>query len=107
MIKISGTILGSKVRSDGKIILDVLLDYDETVQLQGQIDNIHIFSENISHLKTNISTRGKNGATKYLLIPRDLRQNIMFDKPVNCQKIDLKDKIIFVYIIEKNPPSIE
>lgn len=77
------------------------MDYEEAVQLQGHMDNVHLFSENITELRTNISTRGKNAATKYLLIPRELRKNIKFDKEINCQKIDLKEKIIFIYCVEK------
>lgn len=96
-----GTILGSKLKGEGKVVFEVLMDYEEAVQLQGHMDNVHIFSENITDLRTNISTRGKNAATKYLLIPRELRKNIKFDKEINCQKIELKDKIIFVYTVEK------
>lgn len=97
-----GEILGSKAKSDGRVIVEVLLDYEEAIQLQGHMNNVHLFSENITDLKTNISTRGKNASTKYLLIPKNLRKNIAFDKEINCQKIELKDKIIFVYIIEKS-----
>jgi hypothetical protein len=96
-----GTILGSKLKGEGKVIFEVLMDYEEAVQLQGHMDNIHLFSENITDLKTKISTRGKNAATKYLLIPRSLRKNIKFDKEINCQKIELKEKIIFVYVVDK------
>lgn len=96
-----GTILSSKLKGEGKVVFEVLMDYDEAVQLQGHMDNIRIFSENITDLRTNISTRGKNAATKYLLVPRDLRKNIKFDKEINCQKIELKDKIIFIYVVEK------
>lgn len=96
-----GTILGSKLKGEGKVIFEVLMDYEEAVQLQGHMDNVHLFSENITDLMTNISTRGKNAATKYLLIPRELRKNIQFDKEISCQKIELKDKIIFIYMVEK------
>ncbi|MDP3640811.1 MAG: hypothetical protein Q8R53_06475 [Nanoarchaeota archaeon] len=97
-----GAILGSKLKGDGKVIFEVLMDYEEAVQLQGHMDNVHLFSENISHVRTNISTRGKNSATKYLLIPKELRRGINFDKEISCQKVDLKDRIIFVYSLEKN-----
>lgn len=96
-----GTILGSKLKGKGQVIFEVLMDYEEAVQLQGHMDNVHLFSENITDLRTNISTRGKNSSTKYLLIPRTLRKNIKFDKEINCQKIELKNKIIFVYTVEK------
>lgn len=96
-----GTILGSKLKGEGKVIFEVLMDYEEAVQLRGHMDNVHLFSENVTDLRTNISTRGKNAATKYLLIPRELRKGIQFDKEINCQKIELKDRIIFIYAVEK------
>ena len=96
-----GTIQSSKLKDNGKVILEVHLDYEEAMHLQGHMDNVHLFSENVSEVRTNISTRGKNGATKYLLIPRNLRKNIDFEKEINCQKIDLKEKIIFIYSVPK------
>ncbi len=96
-----GTIVSSKMKGDGKVILELLLDYDEVLQLKGHMDNVYIFSEDIVDLRTDISTRGKNSATKYFLIPRELRRNIKFDKEINCQKIELNDKIIFIYTVEK------
>ena len=92
-----GKILGSKLKGD-KVLLEVQLEYEEAVQLQGHMDKICIFSENVSDIKTNISTRGKNGATKYLLIPKELRKNLNLEKEIDCQKIDMQDKIIFIYI---------
>lgn len=102
----AGAILSSKRRSDGKIVMDVLVDPSEIKHLKGNMDDIFLFSEHVSHLKTNISTRGKKGATKYLLIPRDLRDDISLDKQVMCQKIDLKDKVIILYAIEKKLLSV-
>lgn len=97
-----GTILSSKLKGDSQVIFDVLMDYEEAVQLQGHMDNVHIFSENSFHVRTNVSTRGKNSATKYLLIPKELRKGINFEKEISCQKVDLKDRIIFVYGLKKN-----
>ena len=95
-----GKILGSKLKGD-KVLLEVQLEYEEAVQLQGHMDKICIFSENVSDIKTNISTRGKNGATKYLLIPKELRKNLNLEKEIDCQKIDMQDKIIFIYSLPK------
>jgi hypothetical protein len=96
-----GTIISSKLKGEGKIVFEVLMDYEEAVQLQGHMDNIHLFSENITDMRTNVSTRGKNAATKYLLIPRELRSNINFNKEISCQKIELGDRIFFIYAIDK------
>ncbi|MFH1637140.1 MAG: hypothetical protein ABIB71_01815 [Candidatus Woesearchaeota archaeon] len=96
-----GTILSSKMKAQGKVIFEVLMDYNEAVQLQGHMDNVHLFSENITDLKTTISTRGKNAATKYFLIPCKLRRELKLNKEINCQKIELKDKTIFIYLVQK------
>lgn len=96
-----GSILSSKTTKDGKIIYEVVMDYDESLQLKGNIKNIHIFSEDVAEIKTNLSSRGKNEATKYFLIPRELRHNIKFTDKVKCQKLETESKIIFVYVVDK------
>lgn len=95
-----GSVLSSELREDGKVLFQVLVDYEEAKQLKGLMDNVHIFSESVASIRTNISQRGKNDATKYFLIPRGLRKDIKFDSPITCQRINTKDKIIFVYVIE-------
>jgi len=95
-----GTIISSKMKDDGKIVFEVCLDYEEAIQLNGHMENIHLFSENVKQVETHISTRGKNDATKYFLIPKDLRKNLRFDRSITCQKIDTKTKTIFVYVLD-------
>jgi len=96
-----GTILGSKVTGDGKIVYTVCLENDEALQLRGYIDDIHLFSEKTAEIRTNIATRGKNNATKYFLIPREMRNGIKINSEIACQKIETKSKIIFIYIMDK------
>ena len=96
-----GSILSSKTTKDGKIIYEVLMDYDESLQLKGHIKNIYLFSEDVAEIKTNLSGRGKNEATKYFLIPRELRQNTKFTDKVKCQKLETPTKIIFIYVVDK------
>lgn len=96
-----GEILSSRIKDDGKVVFEVSVDYDESVQLKGHMDNIHIFSENVTDIKTNMSQRGKNEATKYFLIPKELRKGMKFTAKTTCQKIETKTKTIFVYIVDK------
>jgi hypothetical protein len=96
-----GAILGSKTTKDGKVIFEVEMDYEEALQLKGYIKNIYMFSEDVADIRTNLSARGKNEATKYFLVPRELRKNIKFDGKVKCQKIETPTKIIFVYVVDK------
>jgi hypothetical protein len=96
-----GNILGTKTTKDGKVVFEVELDYEESLQLKGYIKNIHLFSEDVADIKANLSQRGKNEATKYFLIPRELRTNLKFNEKVRCQKIETDNKIIFVYVVDK------
>ncbi len=96
-----GAILGSKVTADGKVVYTISLDHEEALQLRGHIDNIYLFSEKVADIKTNLSTRGKGESTKYFLIPRQLRKDLKFNKEVSCQRLDTKNKTIFVYVVDK------
>jgi len=104
-----GSIISSK-REGGKVIVEVLTDYNESLQLKGHLEDVHLFTERVADVKTNISQRGKNRATKYFLIPKEFRKGFKFNNSTSCQKIDLKDKVIFVYVIDKSsmiPPKKE
>ena len=79
-----------------------MFDYDEYLQLKGHLDDVHAFTEHVAETKANISQRGKNEATKYFLIPRQLRKGLNFNSATSCQKIELRDKIIFIYVVDKN-----
>ncbi|MFH2020636.1 MAG: hypothetical protein ABIJ34_04430 [archaeon] len=97
-----GTILGSRVRDDGKVIFEVVVNYDEALQLKGHMENVYIFSEHNANIKTGISQRGKNEATKYFLIPKEHRNELLLNQDVFCQRIDTKTKSAFIYLVNKN-----
>lgn len=97
-----GQILSTKVTNEGRVIFVVSMEQEEALQLQGHTDDIHIFSEKVANNKANLSMRGKNSATKYFLIPRELRSNLKFNSDVVCQKIETRNKCIFVYVIDKH-----
>jgi len=96
-----GEILGTRKAEGDKVIFEILMNYDESLQLRGHLKNIHSFSEDTADIKTNLSQRGKNEATKYFLIPRELRNNLKFNKKVRCQKFDTDKKVIFIYVVDK------
>ena len=96
-----GTILGTKITKDNKIVFEVEIDYEESLKLKGHIKNIHIFSEDAAEIKTNLSQRGTNEATKYFLIPRELRGNLKFNELVKCQKMETDTRTIFVFVVNK------
>ena len=100
-----GKVLSSKRSSTG-LLFEVELGYDEATLLKGHYDDVHMFTEKIAEFETNISSRGKYSVTKYFLIPRHLRKDVNYNCPVNCQKIDTKDKIIFIYVVDKTMQTI-
>lgn len=95
-----GKILSSK-RNENGIVFEVEVDVQESTLLGGHYDNVHLFSENISEFYSNISTRGRNCATKYFLIPKVLRKDININCPVSCQKIETNDRILFIYGVDR------
>lgn len=97
-----GSILSSKKIKAGKIILRVEVGYEESLNLKGNIDDVYLFSDNASEIKTRFSQRGTNDATKYLLIPRCLRSGLNFNKEVLCQRIETPSRSIFVFSLEKS-----
>jgi hypothetical protein len=96
-----GSILSSKVQEDGKVVYEVVIDRDEALQLKGNLDKIHVISEDAADIKSRISLRGKNDATKYFLIPKELREEIKKSKEVMCQKVDTPTKSIYVFYVDK------
>ncbi len=95
-----GTVINTKKEGDN-VILNLELHYKEALQTKGHLNNIHIFSEDASNMEAHISQRGKNASTKYFLIPRHLRKNIKFNTNVSCQMLDLNEKAVFIYVVEK------
>ena len=96
-----GTILNAKLQGDGKVVYEVCVDKEEALNLKGNMENIHLIAEDASNIKTRISLRGKNEATKYFLIPREMRNDINSKKEVLCQKIDTKYKDVYIFIVDK------
>ncbi|MBN2367999.1 hypothetical protein JXC34_03195 [Candidatus Woesearchaeota archaeon] len=96
-----GSILSSKVLDDGKVVYEICIERDEALQLRGNLDGIHIISENAAEIKSRISLRGKNDATKYFLIPKEMRDEIKKSKEVSCQKIESHSNSIYVFYVDK------
>ena len=97
-----GRIISSRRVGKG-ILFEVEVDYEEATILKGHYDDVHLFTEKVAEFETNISSRGHNSVTKYFLIPRHLRRCVDYNLPVSCQKIETNDKIIFIYVVDKNP----
>jgi len=97
-----GTILGTRMIGGDKVVFEIEMDYKDSLKLKGHVRNVHIFSEDAADIKTNLSQRGTNEATKYFLIPRELRGTLEFSKNVKCQKIETETKKIFIFAMDKD-----
>src|SRR3989338_2604142 len=96
-----GRIISSKVSQNGKIIYEVALEYEESLQLEGHLRNVYLFSEDSRGVDTNLAKRGRNCATKYFLIPRTLRKNLQSTSQVKCQTLMTPTKNVFIYVVDK------
>lgn len=83
-----------------KVVVEVLLDRDEFRQLRGEMDDICLFSEHVASVPSRVSLRGRNEATKYFLIPRQLRRKLAVHGEVSCQRLESGGKTIFVYVLD-------
>ena len=97
-----GSIKGIKAMDGDKVLVEVQMDYEESLKLKGNIKKIYLFSEDAAEIKTNLSQRGTNEATKYFLIPRELRGDLSFNEKVKCQRIETPSKIFFIYMVDKD-----
>ena len=52
-----GTILSSRTKEDGKVVFEVLVDYEEALQLKGNLNNVHLFSEDVAEVETTIDRK--------------------------------------------------
>lgn len=96
-----GEILNSEIVGD-KILYTVSLDEKESIALNGGLKNIHMFSLDLCKTRSKIIERGKDGRTKYFLLPTHYKSKSK-NKPKikSIQRIDTKKEVIFVYICGK------
>ncbi len=97
-----GAILSSRrYNEEGeKVVVELLVKDQEVKHLKGEINDVRIFSENVADVPSRVSLRGKNEATKYFLIPRQLRKDLAIKGKVSCQRLDSEGKSIFIYVID-------
>ncbi len=96
-----GTIISTEKRDDDKINLTIGVTKREALNLKGEMENIVILADNNISKESKISKRGNKDATKYFLIPKELRENLRTESVVKCQRLDVKGKTYFVYLIDQ------
>jgi hypothetical protein len=101
-----GIILRSEYNED-HYIAEVKLDIAEWKGLKGSSCNIYLIPEEHAVTNATFIEKGKKGSSKYLLLPKNLRENIQLKKVTPCVKIENGNKIIISYILEKSQRRIK
>ena len=85
----------------GNFIVEVEMESSEITKLKGFLTNVHLFSEDSPDILTRLSQRGIREATKYFLVPKELRKNFNLEGDVHCQRLEFGDNIFFIYCVKK------
>lgn len=96
-----GKILNLKSINDEKVQVTLELTQKEVLWLQGNLDKMHLFSENNLESETRLVQRGKRESTKYILMPKEFRKGVVPSNSVKCTKIETKTKNLFIFAIQK------
>ena len=67
------SIISSNI-TEKEVIYSVRLTHDEVKQLGGCTQRMCLFSRDLADYKAQVYKRGRMGATKYFLIPKELRK---------------------------------
>lgn len=94
-------ILNMKTGQEEKVQITIEEHQKQIQWLEGNMDNMHIFSENNLKTNTKLVKRGKRESTKYFLIPRELRCGNLMSDNAKCTAIDGKTKQIYIFSVNK------
>lgn len=96
-----GRVLGVKAAGEDKVNITLEVTQKEALWLKGNMEKVHLFSENNLDFETRLIQRGKKDSTKYFLLPKELRDGVLPSEKVECNRIDTKTKYIFVMSVPK------
>lgn len=94
-------IISVKSVQNQKALLTVEVSEKELLWLKGNIDKIHLFSENNLESISRLVQRGKREATKYFLLPREFRNGILTSNNIRCTQIEKNNKCFFIFEVKK------
>ncbi len=96
-----GKIIALRTASDNKVNITLELSESEAKLLQGNLNKIHVFSEDNLTSMSKLVQRGKRESTKYFLLPKDSRKGITPSSFVPCMRLETKTRNIFIYSVKK------
>ncbi len=96
-----GKISSLKTLSEDKNIMTLEVSSEETIWLKGNMEKMHLFSENNLEYETRLVQRGKKESTKYFLMPKEFRKGVIPSNSINCNRIETETKYLFIFAVEK------
>lgn len=96
-----GKILKIQNKGNEKVEVTLELSQKEVVWLQGNMDKMHLFSEENLNYTTRLVQRGKRESTKYFLLPKEFRAGIMMSNTIPCTRIETKTKYLYIFAANK------
>ena len=96
-----GKIASLKTVNNEKVVVSLELTSKEVLWLKGNMEDMHVFSESNLDYETKLVQRGKRESSKYFLMPKELRKNLIINSSVTCNKIKTKTKEIFIFAMDK------
>lgn len=96
-----GKILKIQNKSDEKVEVTLELSQKEVVWLRGNMDKMHLFSEDNLDFTTRLVQRGKRESTKYFLMPKEFRGSVMTSNNIPCTRIETKTKYLYIFSANK------
>lgn len=96
-----GMIRKQELTGDG-VVAEIEMSMEEAKNLQGEMEDIQLFTPQKANTPARTSLRGRNEATKYFLIPKQLRKDLNTMGSVSCQRIQHHDRDIFVYVVHND-----
>ena len=98
-----GKILKIQNKTNEKVEITLEMTQSEAESLSGNLDGMHLFSEKNLTFKTRLVQRGKRNSTKYFLMPKEFRKDIMISNTIPCSRIETKTKYIYLFLVNKIP----
>ena len=96
-----GKILKILTKNNEKVEVTLELVQKEVEWLSGNLENMHLFSENNLTSTTRLVQRGKRESSKYFLMPKEFRTGVIISNKVPCNRIETKKKFIYLFSVNK------
>lgn len=96
-------VINTSKTDKGTVLIQIEVPIVEAQQLNFGLGNIVVFDKDFEKEEKpiKISSRGKEGATKYFKVPSRSKERIDIEADVNLKVLEREDDILFIYSVPK------